>query len=193
MLKDENSTITEIDECLPQTHCRKCGFISCLPYAKAVVKKKTTIYKCEPGGTRVVANLARITGEEVVQNQIKDKPPEIVYINPDSCIGCALCLPKCPIDAISGAEGFLHTIIVDECSGCLLCVDSCPVDCITEKKREKDNPWTALKSQISKSRFYEKRERTKKILPKKKEDRLENVRRILFKEKQNHIKGLAKK
>ena len=38
-LKDNEIAIQEIDKCLPQTHCQKCGFVSCMPYAKAIVKK----------------------------------------------------------------------------------------------------------------------------------------------------------
>ena len=52
--KEEDLVIKQIDKCLPQIHCQKCGFVSCLPYAKAIVKKKTNIYKCEPGGSKVV-------------------------------------------------------------------------------------------------------------------------------------------
>ena len=51
-------------------------------------------------------------------------------IREDECIGCAKCLPACPVDAIIGAAKFMHTVIADECIGCRLCVEPCPVDCI---------------------------------------------------------------
>lgn len=51
-------------------------------------------------------------------------------IREDECIGCTKCLPACPVDAIIGAQKFMHTIIADECIGCGLCVAPCPVDCI---------------------------------------------------------------
>ena len=82
--KEEASFIEQIDKCLPQIHCQKCGFVSCLPYAKAIVKKKTNIYKCEPGGSKVVQKLGDITGEKIVRANIKDTPPELVYINPEA-------------------------------------------------------------------------------------------------------------
>ena len=178
----EEITIEKIDGCLPQIHCQKCGFFSCLPYAKAIVKKKASIYKCEPGGSKVVEKLGEITGEKIVKANIKDAPPELVYINPEACIGCALCIQKCPVDAIAGAEGFLHTVIVDECNGCGFCVSSCPVDCITEKKRTKDNPWTNTKASISKTKFYEKRARNKNLRLKTDEKRISALKRLLLRE-----------
>jgi electron transport complex protein RnfB len=51
-------------------------------------------------------------------------------IDEPRCIGCALCLKACPVDAILGASRYLHTVIADECTGCELCIPSCPVDCI---------------------------------------------------------------
>ena len=46
------------------------------------------------------------------------------------CIGCALCLKACPVDAIVGAQQRTHTVIAAECTGCELCIPACPVDCI---------------------------------------------------------------
>ena len=46
------------------------------------------------------------------------------------CIGCALCLKACPVDAIVGAAKRMHTVIDELCTGCELCVPVCPVDCI---------------------------------------------------------------
>jgi electron transport complex protein RnfB len=46
------------------------------------------------------------------------------------CIGCTHCREACPVDAIVGAQQFMHTIIARECTGCELCLPPCPVDCI---------------------------------------------------------------
>ena len=123
-----------------------------------------------------------IPGEKIVKANIKEVPPELVYINPEACIGCTICIHECPVDAIAGAEGFLHTVIVDECNGCGICVSSCPVDCITEKKRTKDNPWTDAKANFSKTRFYEKRARKKELRLEADEKRLDILKQLLFRE-----------
>ena len=180
--KEKDLVIQQIDKCLPQTHCQKCGFVSCLPYAKAIVKKKTNIYKCEPGGSKVVEKLGEITGEKIIRANIKEALPELVFINPEACIGCTLCIQKCPVDAIAGAEGFLHTVIVDECNGCGFCVSSCPVDCITEKKRTEDNPWNNTKASISKKKFYEKRARIKNLRRETDEKRIIAIKQLLLRE-----------
>ena len=52
-------------------------------------------------------------------------------IDESACIGCAKCLPACPVDAIVGARKMMHTVMAAECSGCELCLPPCHVDCIT--------------------------------------------------------------
>ena len=52
------------------------------------------------------------------------------FIDEARCIGCTRCIDACPVDAISGANGFMHAVIAHWCIGCKLCVPPCPVDCI---------------------------------------------------------------
>jgi len=57
--------------------------------------------------------------------------PELVaQIDEEACIGCARCLPPCPVDAIVGAQRQMHTVMLALCTGCELCIAPCPVDCI---------------------------------------------------------------
>jgi Na+-translocating ferredoxin:NAD+ oxidoreductase subunit B len=55
----------------------------------------------------------------------------VALIDEAACIGCMICIQKCPVDAIVGAARRMHTVIAAECIGCRLCVAPCPVDCIT--------------------------------------------------------------
>jgi len=54
----------------------------------------------------------------------------VALIDESRCIGCARCLPACPVDAIVGAQRRMHTVIIGQCTGCELCLPPCPVDCI---------------------------------------------------------------
>lgn len=58
------------------------------------------------------------------------KRKSVVVIDEARCIGCARCLDACPVDAIVGAQGLMHTVVEPWCIGCDLCLPACPVDCI---------------------------------------------------------------
>jgi len=58
------------------------------------------------------------------------KRTAIALIDESRCIGCAQCLAPCPVDAIIGAQGWLHAVLQEDCIGCALCLPPCPVDCI---------------------------------------------------------------
>lgn len=58
------------------------------------------------------------------------KRKSVVRVDEPRCIGCARCLDACPVDAIVGAQGMMHTAVEPWCIGCDLCVPACPVDCI---------------------------------------------------------------
>ena len=54
----------------------------------------------------------------------------VAIVDEARCIGCARCIDACPVDAIVGAQGFMHTVVEEWCIGCELCLPPCPVDCI---------------------------------------------------------------
>ena len=58
------------------------------------------------------------------------KRTAVALVDEARCIGCTRCIDACPVDAISGAQGFMHTVIAAWCTGCELCLPPCPVDCI---------------------------------------------------------------
>jgi len=58
------------------------------------------------------------------------KRAAVAMVDEARCIGCARCIDACPVDAIVGARGLMHTVVEPWCIGCRLCVPPCPVDCI---------------------------------------------------------------
>jgi len=125
--------VAAIDRLLPQTQCERCGYPGCKPYAQAIADGTASIDRCPPGGDETIAALARLLGRPIVPlaaDLAAVDPSAVADIDESRCIGCALCLPACPVDAIVGAAGYMHTVIADQCSGCELCIPVCPVDCI---------------------------------------------------------------
>jgi len=125
--------IDAIDALLPQTQCTRCGFAGCRPYAAAIAAGDADINQCPPGGNSTIHALAARLGREFRPlNPIHgtETPPLVAVIDEERCIGCAKCLPACPVDAIVGAQRFMHTVLSVDCTGCELCLPPCPVDCI---------------------------------------------------------------
>lgn len=133
-----NPLVDQIDSLLPQTQCAQCGFPGCRPYAEAIAQHQADINQCPPGGETLIQSLADLLGREALPPDAErglQKHPAVAFIDEPRCIGCALCLKACPVDAILGAPRFMHTVIQGECTGCELCIPSCPVDCIIMQDR----------------------------------------------------------
>ncbi len=125
--------VDAIDALLPQTQCGQCDYTGCRPYAEAIAAGKVPINQCPPGGDEVIAELAVLLKMPVLPLSAAHgvaAAPATAVIDESACIGCALCLPACPVDAIVGARKLMHTVIAAECTGCGLCLPPCPVDCI---------------------------------------------------------------
>ncbi len=134
---------TDIDALLPQTQCTRCGYPGCLPYAQALASGRAQINQCPPGGAALIGALAALLEREPLALDPQfgvEAPPRLAWIDPEECIGCARCLPPCPVDAILGAQRQMHTVIVSHCTGCELCLPACPVDCIHMVPWPQDTP-----------------------------------------------------
>jgi Na+-translocating ferredoxin:NAD+ oxidoreductase subunit B len=118
---------------LPQTQCRRCGYDDCRRYAEAIAHDGAPVNRCPPGGAEGIDRLARLTGQPALPIDAScgaEAPRALALIDEAWCIGCALCLKACPVDAIVGAAKRMHVVIDEQCTGCELCVPVCPVDCI---------------------------------------------------------------
>jgi electron transport complex protein RnfB len=78
------------------------------------------------------------------------KRTAVALVDEARCIGCARCIDACPVDAIAGAPGFMHTVIAAYCTGCELCLPPCPVDCIDLVPPP--GPWTPADAKGAKKR-----------------------------------------
>lgn len=129
-----NTAADAVDALLPQTQCGLCGHTGCRPYAEAIAAGKAPINQCPPGGNEIIAELAVLLNVPVLPLNAAHgaaAAPATAVIDESACIGCALCLPACPVNAIVGARKLMHTVIAAECTGCGLCLPPCPVDCIS--------------------------------------------------------------
>ena len=139
--------VQRIHAALPQTQCTRCGYPDCRAYAEAIAQDQAPINQCPPGGAQGVARLAAITGQAAVSlnpaNGLEG-PRSVAVIDEAWCIGCTLCLPVCPTDAILGSNKLMHTVIEPHCTGCELCIAVCPVDCISlENVTGEQTGWAA--------------------------------------------------
>ena len=141
------SLTSRIHAALPQTQCTRCGYPDCLAYAEAIAQEDAAINQCPPGGSVGIARLAAITGQPALSlnpaNGLEGAR-SVAVIDEAWCIGCTLCLPVCPTDAILGSNKMMHTVIDAHCTGCELCIAACPVDCISlENVTGEQTGWAA--------------------------------------------------
>lgn len=147
-------------DALPQTQCRRCGYDDCRGYAEALAEGGADVNRCPPGGEEGITRLAGIVGRPVVSLDPdcgSEGPRTLAVIDESWCIGCALCLAACPVDAIVGAAKHMHTVIAAHCTGCELCIPACPVDCITLVKTSDDstgwNAWSDEQARQARERY----------------------------------------
>jgi electron transport complex protein RnfB len=127
---DPTQIVDKVDALLPQTQCAQCGYAGCRPYAEAIVADNAQINLCPPGGDDTIARLAELLGREPAPLAEPAAVIQVAVIDELLCIGCTHCRTACPVDAITGAHQYMHTVIRSECTGCELCIAPCPVDCI---------------------------------------------------------------
>ena len=149
-----------INDALPQTQCKRCGFPDCKAYAQAIAIDNAPINQCPPGGLEGVTILSKITGRPVLPlnpDNGTEGPMTVAVIDEAWCIGCTLCLKVCPTDAILGSNKVMHTVIEAACTGCDLCLPVCPVDCIEmvpiSDERTGWSAWSPALAQQARQRY----------------------------------------
>jgi Na+-translocating ferredoxin:NAD+ oxidoreductase subunit B len=149
-----SSTLVErLDQALPQTQCRRCGYDGCRPYAEAIAEG-AAINRCPPGADDLIATLATLAGRPVLaldRSCGEPGPLAVARIDEASCIGCTLCIDACPVDAIVGAAKRMHVVLPALCTGCALCVPPCPVDCIAMVPAGR--AWSAHDASAARARY----------------------------------------
>ena len=88
----------------------------------------------------------------------------VALIDEPRCIGCRRCIDACPVDAIAGAQGLMHTVIAAYCTGCELCLPPCPVDCIDMVPPP--GPWREADARGAKQRAAFRKKRISEEKPK---------------------------
>lgn len=88
------------------------------------------------------------------------KRERVALIDEAHCIGCVRCIDACPVDAIVGAQGVMHTVVEEWCIGCDLCMPACPVDCIAMVSTK--NSWTPALKRAAGERGRRRRKRLAK-------------------------------
>ena len=149
-----------LENALPQTQCTRCGYADCRAYAEAIADGQADLNRCPPGGAEGVARLASITGGRPLPLDPEcglETARALAVIDEASCIGCALCLKACPVDAIVGAAKRMHTVIDSLCTGCELCIPVCPVDCISLVEASGEatgwSAWSEAQARVSRGRY----------------------------------------
>ena len=128
---ENNDLVDEIESMLPQTQCAQCGYPGCRPYANSITQGES-IDLCLPGGPETQRKLSTLM-QRIPTTNLPEQKEVVALIDEKNCIGCTLCLPPCPVDAIVGSKNHVHTVLKSDCTGCELCVEACPVDCIEIK------------------------------------------------------------
>jgi len=82
--------------------------------------KNTPVDTIQRGITTTLPGTLKAVENTYTQKAIVDSP---------KCIGCKLCISRCPVGAIEIVNG-KAVIDPDKCTGCGMCISSCPVGAI---------------------------------------------------------------
>jgi len=113
VLASNQIKIKELHDALPQLQCGRCDTPGCMEYAEEMANGAPN-NRCLPGGTKTLKKLNQILSRDTKSLDDNFGPTineQILFIDEDVCIGCAKCIPKCPVDCIHVKEVALEAII----------------------------------------------------------------------------------
>jgi len=91
--------------------------------------------------THILLQIDRIKKEEIVGFVPK--------INEEKCVGCGICINKCPENALIGRKGEKPILLENLCEGCGLCRLVCPVNAIESKRKKLGEIYEGKRNNIS--------------------------------------------
>jgi len=172
--RQANDLTDRLEDLLPQTQCTKCGYPDCRGYAQALASGEALPNRCPPGGIEGIKRLSQVLTPIYPQDAFKlnptidpkcgiERPRPVAFIDPQTCIGCTLCIQACPVDAIVGASKQMHVVLTQWCTGCDLCIPPCPVDCISminvTGEQTGWNAWAPEFADLSRKRYHDRTSR----------------------------------
>lgn len=81
----------------------------------------------------------------------------VTAFNPEACMGCGICVERCPMDALS-LTGDTATFKEERCIGCGLCTTTCPYDALKLARRpDSEQPKVPATFEMAMVRLAQKR------------------------------------
>ena len=100
-----------------------------VPQLKILAREKLQVkVKSEEAYTELFGNekVIKLLDDFIADPASSAEELPAYYIDPDNCVGCQICLKKCPIQAIDGGKKTIHVIDQDMCTHCGTCYHVCP-------------------------------------------------------------------
>ena len=113
-----------------------------VPQLKILAREKLQVkVKSEEAYTKLFANekVDKLLDDFIADPASSAEELPSYYIDPEDCVGCQICLKKCPIGAIDGGKKTIHVIDLDMCTHCGTCYHVCP-DRLGAVQRMTDGP-----------------------------------------------------